>query len=135
MTDTTLVAISVAALAALPSTIAAMAAYRAAKAVHKTAVEVIQKTDENTVATLATKKTVDRVETQTNGHLSIMTVNVQNLEAKLEMALKQNGELQVTNANIVEMMKSLVEAEAKDKKDIVRAIELNGTSGGGPGAR
>lgn len=102
--------------------------------------EMSKKTDENTEVTIATKATVDRVETQTNGHLSTMTTNVQNLEAKLEMALKQNeltlkqnADLQSTNTDIVAMMKSLLEAEAKDKRDIVRAIELNGTSGGGRG--
>lgn len=99
--------------------------------VHEKTAEMSKKTDENTEVTKATKDTVDRVESQTNGHLSIMTVNVQNLEAKLEMALKQNGELQGTNASIVEMMKSLLEAEANDKKELVQAIVKNGTSGDG----
>lgn len=92
---------------------------------------VDKKTDENTEITKATLATVDRVETHTNGHLSIMTANVSNLETKLEMALKQNTDLQSTNASIVDMMRSLLEAEANDKKDIVRAIEKNGTSGDG----
>lgn len=93
--------------------------------------EISKKTDENTEVTKETKATLDRVETQTNGHLSTMTLNVQNLETKLEMALKQNTDLQSTNKSIVDMMKSLLEAEATDKLDIVRAIEENGTSGGG----
>lgn len=127
MTDTTVQVIAVAALVALPQTIASLAAYRAAKSANKKADEVKKKTDENTEVTKATLATVDRVETQTNGHLSVMTLNVQNLESKLETALKLNADLQGSNASIVEMMKKLLEAEARDKKEIVQAIETNGT--------